>query len=707
VKFFDTDWNWVFEVLPLWERLSIASREHFLLAAPSHAQSVLETGYGSDLPCVLDEGLVVRASPNRVKPAPQRIEFRRVMAQLAKFPLFDVKDVEELLEAYLKKHFTYDEQLLPATGEEIDIDSQDWPGGFLEAPSITKWEKKYRTVRYESEYGGSYYYAPLKLASKQPDPYFKNEDEGEAARLIIRHALASPGPVALSAAGGLLPEPLRRHLAAAFKGCVRFRLLFPALREKTLEAVFWVHPKMGRRLHRPAPRVPIPVVSHELCGPAFLMEDAALILTEAAMGDCRLIKNEWGLRFFAKLEEKLSADLLELPAWLAQRFSAADRLATACKLVEYLKFGAAKNTSEGRRLDPTAKGLEWLKQSPRNRLHDLLLRLRKDRYAELDEVGSHFCFFPSAPVLLDKNSEPADLRPALEAVWRAAATPDPVPLEHFLDYHARVSHPLTDNSPWRGDLFLETDYRSVPMKPEIMEETWRALLNQFFWERLIPLGAVDAGPNGQGRLCFRLNPVGQCLVGLLENFEYGHAAADKAALVQPNFEIVFLQPNLAAEIDLARFAERCGKRVGTLFRLTRKAAIKAAAMGLAVEDALQSLRDHSIKDLPNNVVEELRSWFASCRHIPFRHSWLFEVPEPETALRLRQALGPQCTVVTDTLLEYRAANIDSHVRKALREAGIFLDLAASNNGNERPVQKAKVRVQRLEDNTFIEEGAEA
>ena len=294
----------------------------------------------------------------------------------------------------------------------------------------------------------------------------------------------------------------------------------------------------------------------------------------------------------------------------------------------------------------------------------------------------------------------------MEAVWRAAATPDPVPLEDFLDYHARVSHPLTDNAPWRGDLFLDTNYRSVPMKPEIMEATWRALLNQFFWERLIPLGAVDAGPDGQGRLCFRLNPVGQCLIGLLENFEYGHVAADKTALVQPNFEIVFLQPNLAAEIDLARFAERCGKRVGTLFRLTRKAAIKAAAMGLAVEDALQSLRNYSAKDLPNNVVEELRSWFASCRHISFRHSWLFAVPEPETALRLRQALGPQCRVVNDTLLEYHATNLDSHVRKTLREEGLFLDLAASNNGKERPVQKARVRVQRIEDEAFHDESDE-
>jgi len=43
MKFFDCDWNRIFDVLPLWAKLSPDSRRHFLLAVPSHAQTVNET----------------------------------------------------------------------------------------------------------------------------------------------------------------------------------------------------------------------------------------------------------------------------------------------------------------------------------------------------------------------------------------------------------------------------------------------------------------------------------------------------------------------------------------------------------------------------------------------------------------------------------------------------------------------------------------
>src|SRR6202158_5941452 len=115
MKFFECDWNEIFDALPLWDKLSADARRHFLLKAPSHAQSVSESGYGSDLALVVEAGLVVRASPGRVKPAPNQIGFRRILAQLAKFPLFDVNDLADendpksLLDNYLTKHFTWDE----------------------------------------------------------------------------------------------------------------------------------------------------------------------------------------------------------------------------------------------------------------------------------------------------------------------------------------------------------------------------------------------------------------------------------------------------------------------------------------------------------------------------------------------------------------------------------------------------------------------
>ena len=673
MKFFDTDWNRVFEALPVWDQLSPPARKHFLLDAASHAQSVSESGYGRELALVLGSGLVVRASPNRVKPAPERIEFRRVMAQLAKFLLFDTKAVDPLLLEYRKKHFTSEEdqaELGPDLRKHLS--PKDWLESFLNAPSSASWEKPYRRVVYEATNGYSGWYVERKRAKNQPPGDFQLDEVAEVAKRLIRHAMASPVPVLLSAGAALLPETLRPHLAAAFRACVRYRLLYPALRAETLEAVFWVHPKLGRALHRPPARVPAPVIGQNLCGPAFLMEDAVQVLTEATTGESRLIKDSGRVQFHVKIEQRLKAEMLVLPDWLAARFSFEKRLASAFQLINYLKLGARTDTSEGRRLEASARGLNWLRLVAKDRLRELLAHLRKARKPEEFESGVHFAFLPGEARFLTEDYEPANLCAAMEMVWREAADSGPWLLDEFLEYHARMSHPLTDRSPWRGGLCLDQNGYSVPLVAEDVEKPWGELLKRFFWERLVPLGAVDTGHDGQGRLCFRVNPVGQCLLGQTTDFTYGQPAGEKTALVQPNFEIVFLHPNLAAEIDLSPFAERCGKGVGTLFRLTRKAVFKAAAQGQTAENTLAILRRHAAKDLPPNVAEELRSWFASCRNIPVRHTLLIEAGEPEIALRLCQALGPQCTVLAGTTLEYRSAAIDVKARKSLSEQGLFI-----------------------------------
>ncbi len=674
MKFFDTDWNRVFEVLPVWDKLSPPARKHFLLTAPSHAQSVLESGYGSELEFALESGLVVRSSPNRVKPSPERIPFRRVMAQLAKFPLFDTKAPDALLLDYRKKHFTYDEDNAEWNPNlQQHVSPRDWLQSFLDAPSASNWEKPYRRVVYEVTHSDPLWSRERAPAKSQPEPDFKLEEVAEAARQLVRYALSSPTPVLLSSGATLLPEALRPHLAAAFVGCVRYRLLYPALRSETLEAVFWIHPKTGLLLHRPPARVPTPVTGRDMCGPAFLLEDTVQVLTEAATGEGRLIKESWTVQFYAKIEEKLTAEMMVLPKWLAVRYHVADRLGSACALIECLELGAPKNTSEGRRLEPSTKGLAWLRLAGRDRLRELLIHLRKNRVPPAYRESFHLHFLPGEARFFDKRYEPADLSPAMELIWSEAAVSGPWLLDEFLDYHARMSHPLTDRSPWRGGLFLQRVYDPVQLTPEDVEKPWRELLEKFFWERLIPLGAVDTGLEEQGRLCFRVNSVGECLLGLTADLDYGKPAGGKTVLVQPNFEIVFLQPNLAAEIDFSPFTERCGKGIGTLFRLTRKAAFKAASVGQTAEGALANLRRHSAKDLPRNVVEELTSWFASCRRIPLRHTILLEAGEPEVALRLCKALGPKCAVLAGTTLEYRSGSVDSKARKALSEEGLFID----------------------------------
>ena len=176
----------------------------------------------------------------------------------------------------------------------------------------------------------------------------------------------------------------------------------------------------------------------------------------------------------------------------------------------------------------------------------------------------------------------------------------------------------------------------------------------------------------ENQVWFRLSPAGEYLFGVKAALAYGQPVAEAAVIIQPNFEIVFLHPNLAAEVELSPIAERSGNGVGTLFRLTRARTILAASRGVTAEAMLAALQKHSSKPLPANVAEEIRSWFGACRTLATRHSVLIEAGDRETALRVRRLFGPGCVELKDTLLEFRGEHIEPKIRKKLMEEGIFL-----------------------------------
>jgi hypothetical protein len=187
------------------------------------------------------------------------------------------------------------------------------------------------------------------------------------------------------------------------------------------------------------------------------------------------------------------------------------------------------------------------------------------------------------------------------------------------------------------------------------------------------LGCVEAGERDGGEVCFRLSGAGRFLFGLTGELVYGQPAAAAAVVVQPNFEIVLLHPNLNAEVEFAPFAERCGQGVGTLFRLTRRQAIRAASQGLTLESVLAALAKHASKPVPANVAAELRAWFGACRPLRMRRSVLIEAHDRETALRVQRLLGERSALLNDTLIEWRGAQLGPALRKKLSDQGLFLE----------------------------------
>jgi hypothetical protein len=143
-------------------------------------------------------------------------------------------------------------------------------------------------------------------------------------------------------------------------------------------------------------------------------------------------------------------------------------------------------------------------------------------------------------------------------------------------------------------------------------------------------------------------------------------------MVQPNFDVVFLASWRKAESELARFCERKGRHVGTLFKVTKQSIFAAAASGLTRDRVLGSLREYCSAELPPNVEFEISAWFGQYREIALRPALLIHCPDAETALRVAAVAGKKVTRLTDTTLELPDSKAEPALRKKLREMGIFV-----------------------------------
>jgi hypothetical protein len=246
-----------------------------------------------------------------------------------------------------------------------------------------------------------------------------------------------------------------------------------------------------------------------------------------------------------------------------------------------------------------------------------------------------------------------------------------VSLREFLVYHVTAQNPLPAIFRGRhsGTLYFQGRYMSSP-SPDEVERVWESLLLGFLRQRLLALGGVKVGPNARGEICFALTSAGRYLLGAAEDFEIGAEAAGQV-VIQPNFEIVFLGPNGKAESEIARLAERKGRHVGTLFRITKTSVQTAAAAGLTRERIMDTLKEHTTSALPKNVEREIAGWFGQYRQITARLAMVIDCPDAETATRVLSAAGKHVTRLSPTTLELHAPKPTPALLRKLRESGIF------------------------------------
>lgn len=107
--------------------------------------------------------------------------------------------------------------------------------------------------------------------------------------------------------------------------------------------------------------------------------------------------------------------------------------------------------------------------------------------------------------------------------------------------------------------------------------------------------------------------------------------SSRALVVQPNFQVLLMEPYMPAIYWLVRYAslEQMGRV--SRFTLTREALLRGMADGASIDEVLRFLQTHCQKSLPQNVIYTLRDWARQSREMELPRIMLLEVHDEALA----------------------------------------------------------------------------
>jgi Helicase conserved C-terminal domain len=147
------------------------------------------------------------------------------------------------------------------------------------------------------------------------------------------------------------------------------------------------------------------------------------------------------------------------------------------------------------------------------------------------------------------------------------------------------------------------------------DETDGEIITGMFRSTLYDLGIVSLGYQSEvlPSAGEQVNPDSFMLTELGAEVLAGEQSASqmyssRALVVQPNFQVLLMEPYMPAIYWLVRFATLDQAGRVSQFTLTRDALQRGMAEGESIEDVLRFLQTHSQKSLPQNVIYTLRDW---------------------------------------------------------------------------------------------------
>lgn len=196
---------------------------------------------------------------------------------------------------------------------------------------------------------------------------------------------------------------------------------------------------------------------------------------------------------------------------------------------------------------------------------------------------------------------------------------------------------------------------------------------------LLWLGAVDIGRDKQRRtVSFRVTEEGKHLFDPARATDT--AQRTRTLLVQPNFEVLVLQPESLPLWNLIRISELVRHDRVSAYLLTKESVLRGVEAGLSAEAIQRFLHSNTDKALPQNVTHTIADWGRSVKRAQIRRATLIEVDDPvvldellaarKTRKLVERRLSPTAAIVNLTALT-GAARDDPWQKlvKELRGAG--------------------------------------
>lgn len=148
------------------------------------------------------------------------------------------------------------------------------------------------------------------------------------------------------------------------------------------------------------------------------------------------------------------------------------------------------------------------------------------------------------------------------------------------------------------------------------------------------LGIEPSSPEQITTLVDAASSNGQAANCLPKADAFAGPACAQPLIIQPNFEILVMEPCMPALYTLPRYAvlEQIGRV--SRFTLTREALLRGLAGGLALDDILAFLEQRSQKSLPQNIAYTLRDWARQYKEVRVTKVILLDVDDEALAAQL-------------------------------------------------------------------------